>query len=82
MIKGVSETVKNEANKEKSTFLRTILGTWATSILGNLLTGKPKICRQGVIRACEWIIQPGEGVIQAGEGTVRAGLGFQGLLIF
>ena len=44
--------VKNEAKEQKGGFLRTLLGTWGTSLLGNMLAGK------GVIRA-------GEGTIRA-----------------
>ena len=44
LIKGISETIKNEA-KEQGGFRPMLLGTLATSILANALTGK------GVIRA-------------------------------
>ena len=48
LIKEISETIKNEAEEQKSGFLPILLGTLATSILDNTLTGK------GVIRAGEW----------------------------
>ena len=54
LIQSISETIKNEANKQKGRFPRTLLGTLGASLLGNLLTGK------GTIRA-------GEGTIRAGE---------------
>ena len=43
LIKGVSETVKNEAKEQKSGFCRIILGTFGASLLGNLLTNKGTI---------------------------------------
>ena len=54
LIKGVSDTIKNEAKEQKEDFLGMLLGTLETSLLGNLLTGK------GTIRA-------GKGGIRAGE---------------
>ena len=59
LIKGVSETIKNEAEKQKGGFLSILLGTLGSSLLEDLLTGK------GAITA-------GEGTIRAGEGTIRA----------
>ena len=43
LIKGVSETIKNEAKEQKAGFLRMLLGTLGASLLGNLLTGKGTI---------------------------------------
>ena len=40
LIKGVSETIKNEAKKLKGGFLSMLLGTLGASLLGNLLIGK------------------------------------------
>ena len=40
LIKGVSETIKNEAKKQKDEFLGILLGTLGASLLRNLLTGK------------------------------------------
>ena len=54
LIKGVSETIKNEAKKQKGGFLSMLLGTLGASLLGNLLAGK------GAIRA-------GEGTYRAGQ---------------
>ena len=56
LIKGVSETIKNEAKEQKGEFLSTLLGTLGANLLGNLLTGK------GTIRA-------GEGTVRAGENV-------------
>ena len=53
LVKGISETIKNEARK-KGGFLSMLLGTLAASILGNALAGK------GVIRA-------GEGTVRVGQ---------------
>ena len=40
LIKGVSETIKNEAKEQKRGFLGMLLGTVGASLLGNLLSGK------------------------------------------
>ena len=56
LLKGVSETIKNETKERKGGFLSMLLGTLGASILGNLLTGK------GFVRA-------GEGTIRAGYGS-------------
>ena len=37
LIKGISETIKNEAKEQNSGFLEMLLGTLAASILGNAL---------------------------------------------
>ena len=54
LVKGISETIKNETKEQKGKFISMLLGTLAVSILGNALEG------QGVIRT-------GEGTIRAGE---------------
>ena len=54
LIKGVSETIKNEAKEQKGGFLGMLLGTLGASLLANLLTVT------GTIRA-------GEGTIRAGK---------------
>ena len=40
LLKGVTETVKNETTEQKGGFLSMLLGTLGSSLLGNLLTGK------------------------------------------
>ena len=45
LLKGVTETVKNETKEQKGGFLSMLLGTLGASLLGNLLTGK------GVVKA-------------------------------
>ena len=57
LLKRVTEAVQNETKEQKGGFLRMLLGTLGTSLLGNLLTGG-----KGINRA-------GEGVIRAGEGN-------------
>ena len=53
-IKGVSETIQNEAKEQKDGFLGMLLGTLGASLLGNLLTGK------GVMGADEDTIRAGQ----------------------
>ena len=43
LIKVISETIKNEAKEQKGGFLRMLLETLETTLLGNLLTGREKI---------------------------------------
>ena len=59
IIKGVNQTVKNEAREQNGEFLEVLLGTLDDSLLGNLLKGK------GTIR-------PRKVTIGSCEGTVRA----------
>ena len=40
LLKGVTETVQNEAEEQKGGFLSVVLGTLSASLLGSLLTGK------------------------------------------
>ena len=56
---GVSETIENKVKEQEGGFLGTLLGTFGTILLGNLLSGK------GLIRG-------GDAVIRAGERTIRA----------
>ena len=57
LLKGITESVQNEIQKQKGGFLSMLLGTLSASLLGNLLTGK------GIHRA-------GEGIVRAGEGNM------------
>ena len=59
LLKGVSETIQNEAKEQRGRFLSMLLGTLGASLLGDLLTKNLS----------------GKGVIRAGEGTIRAGYG-------
>ena len=45
LLKGVTETVKNEIKEQNGGLLSMLLGTQGASLLGNLLSGK------GVVRA-------------------------------
>ena len=58
LLKGVSETIQNEAKEQKGGFLSMLLGTLGASLLGNISAVK------GINRA-------GEGVIRAGYGNKR-----------
>ena len=40
LLKGVTETVQNEAKEQKGGFLSMLLGTLGASLLQHLLTGK------------------------------------------
>ena len=59
LLKGVSETIQNEAKERRGGFLSMLLGILGASLLGDILS-------KGL---------SGEGVIRAGEGTIRAGYG-------
>ena len=61
LLKGVSESIQNEAKEQKGGFLSMLLGTLGASLLGNLLTKKLS----------------GKGVIRAGKGAIRAGYGYK-----
>ena len=45
LLKGVTNTIKNEKKEQKGGFLSTLLGTLSASLLENLLSGK------GIVRA-------------------------------
>ena len=66
---GVSDTIKNEAKRQKGGFLGMILGTLTATLLGNLSIGKGAIVKSQRREAN----MPGRGTITAGEGTFRAG---------
>ena len=68
LLKGVSETIKNEAKKQKEGFLKVLLGTLGAGLLGNILAGK------GMNRAGEGIVRAGYGN-KKGQGIVRASHG-------
>ena len=56
LLKGVSESIKDETREQRGGFLSMLLGTLSTNLLGNMLAGK------GVIRA-------GEGTARVGNGS-------------
>ena len=45
LLKGITETIKNETKEQKGDFLSMLLGTLGASLLGNLLAG------EGTVRA-------------------------------
>ena len=59
LLKGVSETIQNEAKEQRGGFLSMLLGTLGASLLGDILS-------KGL---------SGKGVIRADEGTIRASYG-------
>ena len=64
LLKGVTETVQNEVNKQKGGFLSMLLGTLRANLLGNILTGWEAIAKRqgrGINRASE-----GRGIVRAG----------------
>ena len=67
-LKGVGETIQNEAKEQKGRFLSMLLCTLGASLLGNVLAGK------GMNRAGEGILRAGYGN-RKGQGIVRAGHG-------
>ena len=73
LLKGVSETIQNEAKEQKEGFLSMLLGTLRASLLGNILEGK------GVIRAGDDGIAKTKSVsketrsTRQAKGIVRAG---------
>ena len=56
LLKGVSETIQNEAKEQKVGYISMLLGTLSASLFDNILAGK------GMNRA-------GEGFIRAGYGS-------------
>ena len=61
LLKGVTETIKNETQEQKGGFLSMLLGTLGTSLLGNLLTGK------GIVRAGSGYKKE-KGIVRASSG--------------
>ena len=43
LLKGVSETIQDEAKEQKGGFFGTLIGALCTSLLGNLLAGEGRI---------------------------------------
>ena len=58
LFKGVSETIQNEAGKQKGGFLSMLLGTLDASSLGNVL-------------ACKGMNRAGKGIVRAGYGNKK-----------
>ena len=64
LLKGITESVQNEAKEQKGGFLSMLLGILGASFLGNLLTGK------GAFYAGKGIHRAGEGIVRAGESNM------------
>ena len=62
LLKGVTETVKNETKEQKGRILSMLLGALSASLLGNLLT------RKQFVRAAP-VNNKGKGVVRAGYGN-------------
>ena len=63
LLKGVTNTIKNEAKEQKGGFLSMLLDTLGASLLGNLLSGKV-IARAGYGH----LSKEGKGIVRAGYG--------------
>ena len=63
LIKGVSDTMKNESKVQKCAFLSMLWGTVSSSLLGNLLKGKTTL-------------RADKDTIGAGEDTIRSAQNF------
>ena len=61
LLKGVTETIKNETKEQKGGFLSMLLSTLGASLLGNILAGK------GIVRAGSGN-KRGKGIVRAGSG--------------
>ena len=72
LLKGVTETIQNEAKEQRGGFLGMLLCTLGAFLLGDLLT--KNLSGKGVIRAGEGTIRAGEGAIRAGYGSKRSSL--------
>ena len=57
LLKGVTNTIKNETKDQKGGFLSMLLGTLGATLLGNVLSAK------GIARAAS-----GKGIVRAGYG--------------
>ena len=67
LLKGVSETIQDEAKEQRGGFLSMLLGTLGASLLGDILS--KGLSSKGVIRA-------GEAAIRAGYGSNSPSLKF------
>ena len=77
LLKGVTETIKNETKEQKGGFLSMLLGTLGASLLGNLLTGKGFVRAGSGNNKGKGVVRAGYGNNNKGKGVVRAGYGNQ-----
>ena len=68
LLKGVSETIQNEAKEQKRGFLNMLLSTLGASILRNILAGKG-------INTAGYVSKGLQS--KGGKGIIRAGYGFK-----
>ena len=61
LLKGITNTIKNETKEQKGGFLSMLLGTVGASLLGNLLSGK------GIVRAVSGN-NKGKEIVRADSG--------------
>ena len=80
LLKGVTNTIKNETKEQKRGFLSMLLGTLGASLLGNLLTGKGILRagsgnkkEKGILRARSGLPLSSSSKNKKGKGIVRAG---------
>ena len=64
LLKGVSETIKNETKSQSGGYLSMLLGTLASTLLSSMITGK------GILRA-GYGSKQGEEFLRAGEGIKK-----------
>ena len=77
LLKGVTETVKNETKEQKGGFLSMLLGTLGASLLGNLLTGKGFVRAGSSNNKVKVVVRAGYGNKNKGKGVARTGYGNQ-----
>ena len=72
LIKGVSETIQNDAKEQKGGFLIMSLGTLGASLLGNMLVGiEINIAGYGSndLQSKDFQFNKGKGIIRADYGS-------------
>ena len=77
LLKGVTETIKNETKEQKGGFLSMLLGTLDASLLGKLLTGKGFVRAGSGNNKGKDVVRAGYGNNNKGKGVVKAGYGNQ-----
>ena len=75
LLKGVTDTVKNETKEQKGEFLSMLLGALSASLLGNLLTAKGFVRAGSGNNKEKGVVRAGYGNKNKGRGVVRAGYG-------
>ena len=61
LLKGVTETIKNETREQGGGFLRTLVGTFESILLGNLLSGKRNVKAVSGNKKEKGIVRPSFG---------------------